>query len=173
MCFESVVSGCFFFLLAISQKLSQIKTVQMNVSLSNNNKLFLWSQALSSLLKRGELSHTETDGPLTTMAFNCGSYCSNNIATDCNPFRKYLWFWKRPEVSFIRFVTVREVDLIVHFEKNLLFFVRDVYTNREEVWICEMFIDLQISPLSLQLSILTHFKQTWSLRLGSNQSTVD
>ena len=85
-------------------KLSQIKTVQLNIRLSNNNKLFLWFQALSSLHFRSELSHTETDGSLTTMAFSCGSYTPNNIATDCSPFRKYLWFWKRPEVSFIRFL---------------------------------------------------------------------
>ena len=88
------------------------------------------------------------------MAFSCGSYCPNNIATDCNPFRKYLWFWKRPEVSFIRFVTVREVDLIVHFEKNLLIFVREVYTSREKMWIFEMFIDLQISPLRCSRAFL-------------------
>ena len=38
-----VVSGCCFFLVAISKKPSQIKTVQLNISLTNNNKLFLWS----------------------------------------------------------------------------------------------------------------------------------
>ena len=44
---------------------------------NQNNKLFLLSQALSSLLLRSELSHTETDGSLTTMAFSCGSYRPN------------------------------------------------------------------------------------------------
>ena len=46
----------------------RIKTVQLNISLTNNDKLFLWSQALSSLLLKSELSHTETDGSLTTIA---------------------------------------------------------------------------------------------------------
>ena len=73
-----VVSGYFFF---SSRDFMKSESNQ-------NNKLFLLSQALSSLLLRSELSHTETDGSLTTMAFSCGSYCSNNIATDCNPFRK-------------------------------------------------------------------------------------
>ena len=34
-----------------------------------------------------------------------------------------------------------------------------------------IFIDLEISSLSLLYSIFTYFKQTWSLRLASNQST--
>ena len=46
-----VVSGCLFFV-AISLTLSQIKTVELNISLTNRNKLFLLSnaRALSSLL---------------------------------------------------------------------------------------------------------------------------
>ena len=46
-----VVSGCLFFV-AISLTLSQIKTVELNISITNSNKLFLLSnaRALSSLL---------------------------------------------------------------------------------------------------------------------------
>ena len=48
-----VVSGCLFFFVAISLTLSQIKTVELNIGLTNRNKLFLLSnaRALSSLLK--------------------------------------------------------------------------------------------------------------------------
>ena len=43
------------------------------------------------------------NGSLTKIAFNSGRCCPNNIATDCNQFPKYLWFWKRrPSYVFYR-----------------------------------------------------------------------